>query len=301
MIKKILLGLLALVVVIAVGGGLFAWLQIRAFDQSITRKYEVPLPQVARSEDPAVLERGKHLAEALGACLACHGPNGEGGKAEDMMPIARMGGVNITAGKNGTLANYSDGELARLIKHGIRRDGTSARFMPSSDFSWWPASDVDALISYLRTLPPVDTEPQVVEVGPVGKILDRMDMMPLDVARRIDHANLPVAPEPAPTAAYGKHISGLCLGCHGQKLSGGPLPGAPASLPIPSNLTPHETGLKSWSFADFDKLMREGVRKSGQPLNPFMPIEATKKFNELEMQALWAYLQTVQPTEFGNR
>ncbi len=301
MIKKILLGILALVVVVAVGGGLFAWLQIRAFDQSIMQRYEVPLPQVARSEDPAVLARGQHLAESLGACLSCHGPNGAGGKDEDMMPIARMSGVNITSGQNGALASYSDGELARLIKHGIRRDGTSARFMPSSDFAWWPASDVDALISYLRALPPVDTAPGVVEVGPVGKILDRMDMMPLDVARRIDHANLPVAPAPAPTAAYGKHISGLCLGCHGQKLSGGPLPGAPASLPIPLNLTPHQTGLQGWSYADFEKLMREGVRKNGQPLNPFMPIEATRKFNEVEMQALWAYLQTVPPTEFGNR
>jgi len=301
MLKKILLGLLSLVVVVAIGGGLFAWLQIRAFDQSITQKYEVPLRTVARSEDPAVLERGKHLAESLGACFGCHGANGGGGKGEDMMPIARMEPVNITAGKNGALATYSDGELARLITHGIRRNGTSVRFMPSGDFSWWPDADVDALISYLRTLPPVDSGPSVAEIGPVGKILDRLGMMSLDTARRIDHAHQPTAPAPEPTAAYGKHIASLCQGCHGATLSGGPLPGAPASLPTPLNLTPHATGLQGWTFAEFEKVLREGIRKNGQPLKPFMPVESTKKFNDTEMKALWAYLQALPPVEFGNR
>ena len=51
------------------------------------------------------------------------------------------------------------------------------------------------------------------------------------------------------------------------------MPGAPPSLPIPLNLTPDATGLKDWTFDDFDKLMSTGIRKNGKQLDPFMPIE----------------------------
>lgn len=301
MFKKALLGLFTLALLVLLGAGAFVWFTVRAFDASMARVYDVPLREVARSEAPEALARGKHLANGLGACLACHQSDGGGSAGEDMGPIGKLGNPNITAGRNGTLLAYSDAELARLIKHGIRRDGTSVRFMPSADFSWWPDEDVDALISYLRTLPPKDSEAFGVEVGVLGKVLDRMEMMPLDVARRIDHASLPVAPPPSESPEYGRHIATLCQGCHGRTLSGGRLPGAPPELPEPLNLTPHETGLKDWEFADFDKLMRQGIRKNGKPLHPFMPIAATRAFNETEMKALWAYLRTVPALPHGGR
>lgn len=301
MLKRIALGLLVLFGLVAIAAGGFVWFQANAFDRSMARVYDVPLREVQRSIDPQVLARGEHLANGLGACLGCHGAGGGGGKVEDMMPVARMAMSNITAGTNGALSTYSDAELARLVKHGLRRDGTSVRFMPSSDFSWWPDADVDALISYLRTLPPVDSEVLATEVGLVGKVLDRLDVMPLDVARRIDHSNLPVAPPPSESPEYGKHIASLCKGCHGPTLSGGALPGAPASMPVPLNLTPHESGLKDWEFSDFDKLMRQGIRRNGQKLDPFMPVESTRAFSDLEMKALWEYLRSVPARPFGGR
>lgn len=301
MIKKILLGVLLLVVLVVLGVGVFALLQARAFDQSMAKVYDIPLREVQRSEDPAVLARGKHLANGLGACTGCHGADYGGGMVEEMGPVGRFGNPNITPGKNGALAVYTDAELARLVKHGIRRDGTSVRFMPSGDFSWWPDSDVDALISYLRTVPPKDTEIVGVEVGLLGKVFDRLDMMPLDMARRIDHAKLPVAPPPSESPEYGEHIASLCKGCHGPNLAGGRLPGSPPEIPTPLNITPHETGLKDWTFADFDKLMREGIRMNGAKLHPFMPVQNTSAFNETEMKALWAYLRTVPARPFGER
>ena len=44
-----------------------------------------------------------------------------------------------------------------------------------------------ALVSYLRSVPPVDRSHEPGHVGVLGKVLDRLDMLPLDVARRIDH------------------------------------------------------------------------------------------------------------------
>lgn len=299
MIKKILKVLGLLLALVIVGVGLSAFLISRAFDESISKKYDVPVPEVKISTDPAVLARGKHLADSLGGCLACHGEDGAGGKLEDMGPLGQFQAPNITTG--GTLGQYSDGELARLIKHGIRKDGTSVRFMPSTELNWWPEDDVAALASYLRTLPPKQGGEGVFKLGFLAKVLDRFDAIPIDIARRIDHANVPSSPPAAETPEYGSFIAKSCTGCHGETLSGGKLPGAPPELPIPLNLTAHETGLKDWTFADFDKLMREGVRKNGAKLNPFMPQASFKNYSELEMKALWAYLRSAPPKPFGGR
>lgn len=218
-----------------------------------------------------------------------------------MGPIGTMKYPDITAGRNGRLAEYSDSELARLIKHGIKRSGTTVRFMPSTDFSWWPNDDVVALISYLRTVPPVDGVPGVVEVGVLAKVLDRLDLMPLDVARRIDHSKKEEAIAPAPTAAYGAYVARLCKGCHGEGLSGGKIPGAPPDMAIPLNLTPHETGLKGWAFEDFEKTLKTGVRKNGKTVDKMMPVEMTKNFDDNELRGLFAYLQSVPPAAFGGR
>jgi mono/diheme cytochrome c family protein len=300
--KKILKvsGLVLAALVCAVAA--FAGFNVYAFSSSMSRVYEVPLPAIARSTDPQVLARGRHLAESLGGCTSCHGASLSGGKVEEMGPIGRMRAPNLTRGKNGVGAAYTDAELARLLQQGIKRDGTSVTFMPSQDFAWWPQEDVVALISYVRTVPDADAEPAIVELSPMGKVLDRLDLMALDVARRIDHHQPPPpAPPVAETKEYGAQIAQLCKGCHGATLSGGPIPGAPPELAVPLNLTPHAEGLEQWTLADFKKLMREGVRKNGKKLDPFMPIDAMKNFDDVEVGALWAYLRSTPPRPFGGR
>src|SRR5262245_34597781 len=121
MLKKVLLGVLAVVLVVAIGGGGFFFTRVWAFDDSFKKVYDVPVPDVTASTDPAVIERGKHLAESLGACLACHGEGGANGRTEKMGPLGTLQPPNITKGKNGRGAVYTDGELARLIKHAIRK------------------------------------------------------------------------------------------------------------------------------------------------------------------------------------
>lgn len=302
MLKKILIGLGALLFLVAAGVGIFVAVHTSAYETSLKTKYDVPVPTISVSTDPAVLERGKHLEAALGGCSNCHGTNHAGGKVEKMGPIGTMTYPNITAGKNGALATYSDGELARLIRHGIRKDGTTVRFMPSGDYQWWPMDDLVALISYMRTLPPVDTGPVVdLDISPMGKVLDRLDKLPIDIARRIDHTKQWPVPVVAPTVEYGAQIAMLCSGCHGPGLSGGPIPGAPPSMPVPQNLTPHATGMKDWTFEDFDTLMKTGIRKNGQKCAEMMPIDITKNFNETELKALWAYLRSMPEKPFGGR
>jgi mono/diheme cytochrome c family protein len=265
------------------------------------KTYNLPLPAFTRSTDPAVLERGKHLAESIGACASkdCHGGDFGGGEPIKMGPLGTMQGPNITTGGKG--ADYSDAELARLLVHGVKRDGRGLTFMPAPDFAWWPDEDITAVISFLRTVPPVSRPLGGIQLGLLAKVLDRKDMIPIDVARRIDHEHRPVAPAPAPTAAYGIFLGNACRGCHGATLSGGPIPGAPKEMAIPLNITPHDTGIKGWTFDDFDKLLSTGMRKNGKTLDPMMPVTELGKFNQIERQALWAFLQSVPSKPFGGR
>jgi hypothetical protein len=286
---------------VALTGAAYGGVQVSQFDTSMDKVYDVPASPIALSTDAAVIARGKHLVESVAPCATslCHGRDLGGGKPIDIGPIGTFSGPNITGANVGSA--YSDGELARLIRHGLKKDGRSVRFMPAQDFAWLPDADVTAIVSYVRSVPPVDRPNEATVVKTLGKVLDRRDQFILDVARRIDHTKRETVPEPAPTAAYGAFVARLCMGCHGERLSGGHLPGAPPSIPIPLNITPDATGLKDWTFEDFDKLMRKAIRKSGKPLDPFMPVEAWRNFDDVEMHAIWAYLRTLPPMPFGGR
>jgi len=93
----------------------------------------------------------------------------------------------------------------------------------------------------------------------------------------------------------------MCTGCHGAHLGGGKIPGAPPDLPIPSNITPHETGIKAYTEADFIALLNTGIKRDGKKLDPFMPVAALAAMNDVEKKALWAYLRAVPPRPFGSR
>jgi hypothetical protein len=283
----------------AVGMTAFVTLQVRAYDASMEKVYDVPPLDVTRSSDPAVLARGMHLAESVAPCSAqpCHGPDYGGGDRIEMGPVATLVGPNVTR----SMPSYTDGELARLLRHGIKRDGRSVVFMPVQDFGWLPDDDLAALVSYLRTVAPSDRSPAPSAIKTLGKVLDRKDKLVFDVARRIDHTAGARPKGATPTVEYGRFLAMGCQGCHGEGFSGGPLPGAPSTMAIPLNLTPHETGIKDYTFDDFNKLLNEGIRRNGKHLDPLMPFQAYAKFDDIERRALWAFLRSLPPRPFGGR
>lgn len=298
--KKIIIGVGGLIALALVGAGGFVGCQVSSFDSSMSKQYDVALPEIAASGDPALIERGQHLAESIGGCTDCHGSDLGGKLMADMGPIGLISTPNITSGGIG--GEYSDAELARVLLDGVKRDGTSLVFMPSWDFRWWPDRDIVALVSWWRTLPPIDRPDGELEIRTMGKVLDRLDYIPIDVARRIDHGGArETAPEPSPTPEYGRFIAKLCQGCHGPTLSGGPIPGAPPDMPVPSNITPHDTGLGAWSEEDFRTAIETGVRPDGRELDPMMPVATLAAMDETEKTALWLYLRSVEPKAFGGR
>ena len=298
-LKRIGAGLLALVVVLGVVGGIYAHREASAYDASIDKVYDIAPLSLTRSADPAVIARGKHLAFSLMGCSLndCHGPDLGGGKVTDAGPVGTMVAPNITR----ILPAYSDGELARLIRHAVKKDQRTVRFMSVEEFNWLSDADVVAVISYVRTVPEVDRTTGSTNIRTFGKVLDRRNLIPIDIARRIDHAKIEMGPPPSPTAQYGRWIARQCSGCHGDRMSGGPIPGTPPDFPVPLNLTPHETGLKGWTYETFEAIATTGVRKNGKKLADFMPIEGIRNMDDVERRALWAHLQSLQPVPFGGR
>lgn len=302
LLKKTLVFVGAAVLVSGLGLGGFVYAKTSAFDASLDKVYSVPLPRIERTTDAVRLARGEHLAHTIAPCFdsSCHGHDLGGGRVEDIGPIGTFAAPNITEGGIG--AAYSDAELARLLVHGVKKDGRGVRFMSSHEFNWLSDDDIVAMISFVRTMPPQTKQNPGMRIGTVGKVLDQLGMIPIDVARRVNHDHVDKAPPPSPDAAYGKYLARLCSGCHGEGLSGGPIPGAPPSMAVPLNLTPDSTGLAGWSLDDFKHTMRTGKRKlDGRQLDKMMPVESFGQFDDTEMQALFSYLQTLPKKPFGGR
>jgi Cytochrome c len=300
-LKKVLIGVGGLVGLVVVGGGAFAAFHASRYNASLDKVYPVAVPKLERTTDPSALERGRHLSASIAPCTFsdCHGSDLGGGKTIAIGPIGTFSAPNISAAGLG--AAYSDGELFNIVRHGVKRDGRSLRFMPSHEFNWLPDADIAAVVSYLRTLPPVQKPSGPMEIRLLGKILDRFEAIPIDIARRIDHDHIEIGPPPEPTATYGKFLGKLCTGCHGSNLSGGPIPGAPPDMAVPLNLTPDATGLKDYSYEDFERTFTTGIRKNGKKLDAMMAAAAYANWNETEKKALWAFLKSLPPRAFGGR
>jgi hypothetical protein len=70
----------------------------------------------------------------------------------------------------------------------------------------------------------------------------------------------------------------------------------PWGLTITRNLTPDkETGIGTWTVEDFKKTLRTGIDPKGQVLRPPMPIPGLQNLPDEDLEAIFAFLNTVKP------
>ena len=162
--------------------------------------------------------------------------------------------------------------------------------------------ELSDVVSYIRSLPPVNRRVDLVRLGPLFAVVVATDRDTNLVAFRIDHQKAHAVEPPRETVSVelGRHIAQVCTSCHGPGFSGGKMEGDPG-MPIVGNLTPHESGLKGWTEADFFRALRDGKRKDGSALAEQMPWRTYGQMTETELKAVWAYLQTLPPREKGHR
>ena len=244
-------------------------------------------------------KRGKHLVEARFACIECHGDNFGGGTMIDDPAIGRVLGPNLTLGKGSATTAYTSVEWEQKVRHGINPGGKSGP-MPSGDFIKMSDQELADVVTYIRSLPPVDNEVAALSLGPLGRILMATGQITYaadDIGTQLtDH---PVAPPPAAEASLelGQHVLNVCTGCHFPDLAGGTIPAGPPDWLPSANLTPHEDGLKGWTRDDLAKVLRDGIRKDGMPVGAPMNL-MTKYGNnmtEAEITSLWMALEALPP------
>ncbi len=254
------------------------------------------------------VERGRYLVEVIGACGNCHtpmGPDGPdmsrhlaGGQAIDM-GVFRAVPANLTPDPETGIGAWSDAEIAKAIREGVRPDGSLiGPPMPYPLYHGIADDDLMAIVAYLRTVPPVvnATEPSVYNI-------------PLPPAWTDPIATVP-APDPADQVAYGAYLAGPvghCVECHtpmGEQghpdfehrlgAGGFEFPG-PWGVSVSPNITP--AGLGEWSDAEIARAIREGVSRDGRPLMPPMAFAYYKDISEADMAAIIAYLRSLPPME----
>ena len=290
-IGRVVVGLLGLVIVAV---GVIYGITQRRF----ASRFTVPEHTLAIASDSATIARGEHLATIRG-CVECHGLGFVGNTIVDQPILGRLAGPNLTLGGRGAELTPRDWE--RAVRHGVRRDGSPLIFMPSNEFAVLTDQDLSAIVAYARSLPPVRRPAPSSYAGPMLRTMYAVGQVKLLAAEEVAHSrahDASVASEP--TAAFGKYLASGCVGCHGDGLSGGKIPGAPPEWGPAANITP--TGIGKWSEADFARALRTARRPDGSAIDStVMPIRLLRQMDDVEMAALYAYLRTMQPREFGHR
>ncbi len=310
---KITLGLCA-VAFLLLGGG-YGWATLKANDiratvvATHTIDFPVPFPltdvelaRLAPGENPdsvalaRAIERGRHLVDSRYACADCHGETFGGGVLVDDPMIGRVLGPNITAGRGSKTIGFTPADWDRAVRHGVLRNGLPSA-MPAQDFRLMSDQELSDVVAYLRSMPPVDNEVPGVRLGPLGRVLVATGQMPFAAFTMASHDEPHEALPPVAEVSveFGRHLAGVCTGCHGADFSGGRIPGGDPSWVSARNLTPHPNALGGWSYESFLAAITEGVRPDGAPLLEPMTfvLPYVRNMTEVETRALWAYLQSI--------
>jgi cytochrome c553 len=271
-------------------------------DNRLNQKVDVPRETIAIPTDITSIQRGQHLASAVAACVECHGPNLAGKVFIDDPLLARIVPPNLTRGRGGVGATFTDADFVRAIRHGVDPTGRQLLIMPSDDYNHFSDADLGAIIAYVRSLPAINTSLPANDVRTLGLVLFAAGQLPLQPAASIDHfAPRPAAPATGVSAEYGQYLANNagCPTCHGPGLSGGKVPQAQPNAVPATNITP--AGLGTWSEADFIKAMRTGTRPDGRAIGTSMPWPFYAQLTDSELRAIWRFLQAVPPRDTGTR
>jgi mono/diheme cytochrome c family protein len=139
----------------------------RAFALPPVRRPPEPTP-AADDDARALAARGRYVA-TLGTCSLCHtagpSPTRPWAAYPEMGGGMRVNGAvfgttwsrNLTPDRETGLGAWSDAEIERAIRSGLSRDGRTMHWqaMPWDHFSHLSPEDMDALVVWLRHLPPV--------------------------------------------------------------------------------------------------------------------------------------------------
>jgi len=270
-LKRIALSLLVLIV-LAVGGVYLASIL------RLNRIYDAPLVAFDAASFHVPLAEGERRTRAL-MCVACHNKTGS--------VLFKADGVGTLVAPNLTrlVPEYSDSELERLIRKGVKKDGTAVIAMPANTYAYLADEDVAAIITWLRSRPVApDATPLSTQWGPLGRVALATNKIPFeaDHVENWDHA----AKRPADIGRY--LVQSTCLHCHRIKSDydngfGMKTPALAAMV-------------QSYSLDQFLHLFSTGKGVGDRDLGTMSHTvrESFSHFTEEEKKAVYDYLNTVK-------
>ncbi|HTX36832.1 MAG TPA: cytochrome c [Bryobacteraceae bacterium] len=315
--KRLLLTLggLLLALLVAAGAGI-GWLFLR-------QPAMAPALNIHVARTPERIARGKYIFVNVADCGGCHserdftrvgGPEVESGRGRGNILSDLMKGLpgqvvapNLTPDAETGIGTWTDGEKIRAIREGVDNKGRALfNMMPYQAYRLFSDDDVQALVAFLDSLPPVHYPlPQTKLDFPVS-VLIKSDPQPAGSVAPVDHTN---------PRKYGEYLAavGGCTDCHtpvdaknnplpGKLLAGGMVFDTPLGKVLSANLTPDAaTGIGKWSEAFFQKKFYDykDYAANGPPPSPgpqsftLMPWLSYSGKDPEELSALYAYLRSV--------
>ncbi len=259
--------------------------------------------------DTAV-ERGSYLVNTIMTCGNCHSPKGppqavagkdfSGGLSWDEPPF-KVTAPNITQDKDTGIGKWSDADIKKLVRTGVRPNGVAiAAIMPTGFYGIITDGDMDAIVGYLRTVKPVS-----------NKVPDPIYRMP--APRQI----FPGAENPYTLAMLDDKLKrgfylatiGHCMECHTPMVKGHhdfdadlgrggfEFPG-PWGVSVSRNITSSKNkGIGGWTDAEIKRAITQGIDKDGNRLKPPMGFGYYAHMTDADLDAVITWVRTLPPKE----
>ena len=301
-------------VVLTASGALLWVAGLAAIEWRWTRRFDAPYPALAASVEPAIVAEGEYLVYAAAACAYCHVPREQWDVLDRGERLALAGGhlfplpfgdiysANITPDGATGIGGRSDGELARVLRYGVRADGRAA--VPLMEFHDLSDADLIAVIWYLRSRPAVSHTVPEHALTRFGKALMGFAITPTGPATPPPHDN--VAGPSVERGAYLANSVSSCVACHTNRGEDGALIGpafgggqrmdvatSTTHVFVTPNLTPDAltSPIGAWTEEAFVARFRQGPLIPGTP----MPWGGYARLRDTDLRSLYRYLRTLPP------
>jgi mono/diheme cytochrome c family protein len=264
----------------------------------------------AHAQDADRMKRGEYLVNAVMACDGCHTPRGpkakemrfSGGSQTWETEHYTVKGSNITPDKETGIGTWSHEDVKRALVEGVRPNGVPlAPQMPYEFYKVLTPSDLDAVVTYVKSVSPVHNEVQT----------------PLYKKEAPSHAipggEKPIGESvPEDPVKRGFYLSTIahCMECHARRPDGeldfmgwygkgGSVMKGPWGEAKVANITSHPTvGIGGWSDAEVRRALTHGVHKDGRPFaQPMARHGYYSQLTEQDLSALVAWLRSIPPKE----
>jgi cytochrome c553 len=243
----------------------------------LARTYERPTIVLNPPEQPST-ERGERLS-ILHGCQGCHGTHGR--VFADVPALGRLIAPDLAR----KATNYTDAELAVLIRAGIKRDNTSAIIMATNAMSALADQDVADIIAWVRALKiEAQTETASTSFAPLGRFLILSGGLPISADLPRDPAPPAGQPNTSPQALGEYLVKTACAHCHELDEERELKPGLKAPPVRPMT--------QSYDLEQFTRLMRTGKALGDRELELMSDVsrDGFSHLTDEEIAAIHAYL-----------